>query len=99
VTPEQKAAAQEAKNAGNAAFSANQYADAVKHFTAAIAADPTDHIFFSNRRRATAGRARARSRGGARTATAPRLAPPPRAAGGRLTRSPLFRHAAPATRR
>ena len=53
MSPEQKAAALDAKNKGNAAFSAGQFAEAVTHFTAAIAADPTDHIFFSNRRRAT----------------------------------------------
>ena len=50
VSPEQKAAALEAKNAGNAAFSAGKFSEAVTHFTAAIAADPTDHIFFSTRR-------------------------------------------------
>jgi hypothetical protein len=50
VSPEAKAAAQDAKNKGNAAFSAGQFADAAAHFTAAIAADASDHIFFSNRR-------------------------------------------------
>ena len=60
MSPEQKAAAAEAKNKGNAAFSAGQFNEAVTHFTAAIAADPTDHIFFSNRRRGGAGGARER---------------------------------------
>ena len=50
VSPEDKQKALEAKNAGNDAFSAAKFQDAVTHFTAAIAADPTDHIFFSNRR-------------------------------------------------
>jgi hypothetical protein len=50
VSPEAKAAAQDAKNKGNAAFSAGQFAEAATHFTAAIAADASDHIFFSNRR-------------------------------------------------
>jgi len=44
-----KAAAAEAKAKGNAAFSAKQYQDAIGHFTEAIAHDPTDHVFFSNR--------------------------------------------------
>ncbi len=52
VSPEAKAAAQDAKNKGNTAFSAGQFAEALAHFTAAITADPSDHIFFSNRRRA-----------------------------------------------
>ena len=59
VTPEQKAAAAEAKTAGNTAFSAGQFGEAVKHFSTAIENDPTDNIFFSNRRRAAARAGRA----------------------------------------
>jgi len=43
----QKAA--DAKARGNAAFSKGEFDKAVEEFTAAIALDPTDHIFFSNR--------------------------------------------------
>ena len=88
MSPEQKAAALAAKDLGNAAFSAGKFAEAAAHFTTAIAADPTDHIFFSNRRRATrsaAGAARrsAAERSGSRQqpAAAARLALPPRGAG------------------
>jgi Flp pilus assembly protein TadD len=45
-----KEAATAAKTAGNTAFSAGNFAAAAEHFSAAIAADPTDHIFYSNRR-------------------------------------------------
>jgi len=45
-----KEAANAAKALGNTAFSAGNFAEAAEHFSAAIAADPTDHIFFSNRR-------------------------------------------------
>ncbi|KAL4437043.1 hypothetical protein ABPG75_004182 [Micractinium tetrahymenae] len=41
------AAALKAK--GNAAFSAGHFAEAVEHFTAAIAADPANHVLYSNR--------------------------------------------------
>ena len=34
---------------GNAAFSAGNYADAVKHFTDAIGVDAANHVFYSNR--------------------------------------------------
>jgi stress-induced-phosphoprotein 1 len=34
---------------GNAAFSAGNFPEAVEHFTAAIAADPSNHVLFSNR--------------------------------------------------
>ena len=34
---------------GNEAFKAGDYEKAVGHFTDAIAADPTDHVFYSNR--------------------------------------------------
>jgi len=44
-----KEAANAAKALGNTAFSAGNFAEAAEHFSAAIAADPTDHIFFSNR--------------------------------------------------
>lgn len=45
-----KEAANAAKALGNTAFSAGNFAEAAEHFSSAIAADPTDHIFFSNRR-------------------------------------------------
>jgi len=44
-----KAKALEAKAKGNAAFSAQSFDEAIKHFTEAIGHDPTDHVFFSNR--------------------------------------------------
>ena len=34
---------------GNAAFSSGNFPDAVEHFTAAIAVDPTNHVLYSNR--------------------------------------------------
>lgn len=34
---------------GNAAFSAGHFFEAVEHFTAAIAADPANHVLYSNR--------------------------------------------------
>ena len=34
---------------GNTAFSAGNYADAVKHFTDAIGVDAANHVFYSNR--------------------------------------------------
>lgn len=49
VTPEQKKIAQEAKTSGNKEFVAGQFDAAAKHFTAAIEADPSDHVFYSNR--------------------------------------------------
>jgi stress-induced-phosphoprotein 1 len=39
----------EAKNKGNAAFSAKDFPTAVTHFTEAIQYDPTNHVLFSNR--------------------------------------------------
>jgi len=51
ISPESKAAAQDAKTKGNEAFSAGRFDEAITHFSAAIAADPSDHIFLSNRRR------------------------------------------------
>jgi len=39
----------EAKNAGNAAFSAQNYEEAVKHFTTAIGLDGNNHVLYSNR--------------------------------------------------
>jgi len=54
VTPEQREAASVAKTAGNAAFSAGNFAEAVKQFTTAIENDPTDHVYYSNRRHASA---------------------------------------------
>ena len=50
VTPEAKEAANAAKAAGNTAFAAGNFEEAVKQFTTAIANDPSDHIFYSNRR-------------------------------------------------
>ncbi|KAL9350119.1 hypothetical protein Peur_057374 [Populus x canadensis] len=41
--------AEEAKSRGNEAFSARDYATAVKHFTDAIALSPTNHVLYSNR--------------------------------------------------
>jgi len=41
--------ADEAKAAGNAAFKAKNYAEAVTHFTTAIEADKTNHVLYSNR--------------------------------------------------
>ena len=41
--------AAEAKNKGNAAFSAQDFPTAVTHFTEAIQHDPTNHVLFSNR--------------------------------------------------
>jgi len=38
-----------AKAEGNAAFQANNFVEAVKHYTAAIGFDSSDHVFFSNR--------------------------------------------------
>ncbi|EGG20921.1 tetratricopeptide-like helical domain-containing protein [Cavenderia fasciculata] len=39
----------ELKNKGNAAFSAKNYEEAVKYFTEAIALQPNEHTFYSNR--------------------------------------------------
>lgn len=44
-----KAKAAECKAKGNTEFQAKNYEEAIKHFTEAIAADPSDHVFFSNR--------------------------------------------------
>jgi stress-induced-phosphoprotein 1 len=41
--------AQQLKAQGNAAFSKGDNQEAVTWFTKAIALDPTDHVFFSNR--------------------------------------------------
>eukprot|EP01117_Protostelium_nocturnum_P008231 TRINITY_DN2937_c0_g1_i1.p1 TRINITY_DN2937_c0_g1~~TRINITY_DN2937_c0_g1_i1.p1 ORF type:complete len:557 (-),score=247.91 TRINITY_DN2937_c0_g1_i1:105-1775(-) len=43
------AAALEAKNKGNAAFSAGQFEEAIKHFSEAIELDPSNHVLYSNR--------------------------------------------------
>lgn len=42
-------AALEAKNKGNAAFSAGKYEEAIQHFTQAINLDPKNHVLYSNR--------------------------------------------------
>ncbi|KAJ9555295.1 hypothetical protein OSB04_009909 [Centaurea solstitialis] len=41
--------ADEAKAKGNAAFSAGNYTEAIKHFTDAIAIAPSNHVLYSNR--------------------------------------------------
>ncbi|OAY56658.1 hsp70-Hsp90 organizing protein 3 [Manihot esculenta] len=41
--------AEEAKAKGNAAFSAGDYAGAVRHFTEAISLAPSNHVLYSNR--------------------------------------------------
>ncbi|CAL5432718.1 unnamed protein product [Camellia sinensis] len=41
--------ADEAKAKGNAAFSAGNYADAIRHFTVAINLAPDNHVLYSNR--------------------------------------------------
>eukprot|EP00322_Chrysochromulina_rotalis_P018573 CAMPEP_0115859474 /NCGR_PEP_ID=MMETSP0287-20121206/16633_1 /TAXON_ID=412157 /ORGANISM="Chrysochromulina rotalis, Strain UIO044" /LENGTH=389 /DNA_ID=CAMNT_0003313773 /DNA_START=12 /DNA_END=1181 /DNA_ORIENTATION=+ len=51
------AKAEAAKAAGNAAFKAQDYDAAVKAFTEAIEADPTNHVLFSNRSGAHAAKA------------------------------------------
>ncbi|KOO52742.1 phosphopantothenoylcysteine decarboxylase [Chrysochromulina tobinii] len=43
------ARAEAAKTAGNAAFTAKNYDEAIKFFTEAIEADPTNHVLYSNR--------------------------------------------------
>ncbi|KAL8172286.1 hypothetical protein V2J09_024090 [Rumex salicifolius] len=42
-------AADEAKAKGNAAFSAGNYSEAIKHFSDAIALSPSNHVLYSNR--------------------------------------------------
>lgn len=37
------------KDKGNAALSANNFEDAVRYYTEAIALDPTNHVLYSNR--------------------------------------------------
>ena len=37
------------QDAGNAAFVSGEFSNAVKHFTAAIAVAPTNHVLYSNR--------------------------------------------------
>eukprot|EP00976_Prorocentrum_cordatum_P055641 1122721-Prorocentrum_minimum.AAC.1 len=44
-----KARAQEFKAAGNTAFSAGKYEEAINQFTLAILEDGTDQVFYSNR--------------------------------------------------
>jgi stress-induced-phosphoprotein 1 len=39
---------------GNAAFSNGDYTAAIKHFTAAIELDPSNHVLYSNRSAAEA---------------------------------------------
>ncbi|KAF2299007.1 hypothetical protein GH714_029709 [Hevea brasiliensis] len=46
--------AEEAKAKGNAAFSAGDYAGAVRHFTDAISLAPSNHVLYSNRSAALA---------------------------------------------
>jgi len=49
VDPAAKAKAQEFKAAGNTAFSAGKYEEAINQFTLAILEDGNDHVFYSNR--------------------------------------------------
>jgi len=44
-----KAKAAEHKAKGNECFQKRENTEAIKHFTAAISCDPSDHVFFSNR--------------------------------------------------
>ena len=46
----------QAKAAGNAAFQAGDFDKAIEHFTAAIEADPTNHVLYSNRSGAQASK-------------------------------------------
>ncbi|EQC36954.1 hypothetical protein SDRG_05778 [Saprolegnia diclina VS20] len=46
---ERVAAGTDAKNRGNAAYAAGDHATAIKEFTAAIAFEPENHIYYSNR--------------------------------------------------
>lgn len=39
----------EAKNKGNAAFTAGNFKEAIEHFTEAIKHDPQNHVLYSNR--------------------------------------------------
>ena len=48
-TPPKDNMAEEAKEAGNAAFKGAEYEEAIKHFSSAIEADATNHLLFSNR--------------------------------------------------
>lgn len=45
----QESMADEAKAKGNAAFSAGNFEDAIKHFSDAITLSPSNHVLFSNR--------------------------------------------------
>lgn len=49
ITDDQKKLAQQHKVAGNVHYSQQQWADAVVEYTAAIAIDPTDATYYSNR--------------------------------------------------
>ena len=49
VTAEQRKAAAGHKELGNKLFVVGKFDEAAKHFSDAIAEDPTDHIFYSNR--------------------------------------------------
>ena len=46
--------ADEAKAKGNAAFQAQNYEEAIKHFTDGIELAPTNHVLYSNRSACTA---------------------------------------------
>ena len=48
--------ADELKNQGNKAFAAKDYTTAIDLFTKAIEIDPTNHVLFSNRSAAKAGK-------------------------------------------
>lgn len=47
--PSKREQALAAKKRGNAAFAAKDWKKAIEEFTAAIALDPNDHVFYSNR--------------------------------------------------
>jgi Flp pilus assembly protein TadD len=47
--PADKSKADAAKDKGNKAFAAKQFVAAISAFTDAIAEDPTNHVFYSNR--------------------------------------------------
>jgi stress-induced-phosphoprotein 1 len=44
-----KQQAQEYKEKGNKAFTAEKYADSITWYTKAIQSDPNDHVLYSNR--------------------------------------------------
>ena len=53
--------AEAAKAAGNAAFKAGNFDEAIAEFTKAVEADPTNHVLYSNRSGAHAAKADSRA--------------------------------------